>query len=311
VALVASLNEADLQYVRDLVRRSAGILLEADKDYLIESRLHPLLRIHHLPSLEHLVAGLRRDPSGPLHLQVVEAMTTNETSFFRDKRPFDVLRTDILPRLIQLRASHRSLRIWSAACSSGQEPYSVALIIAEHFPELADWHVQILATDISTRMVARASTGAYNQLEVNRGLPAPFLVKYFEQTETDWRLKTEIRGKVTYQQHNLVRDAPPSGSWDIILLRNVLIYLDNGMKRPILEAMRTSLRPDGYLILGGAETTFNIHDGFEPVPGSRAGCYRITRSTRLEGSDVSGLNGAMLQPTLRESMVRKERQGRQ
>jgi len=279
-----SLDPADLQYVREFVRQNSGIVLESDKDYLVQSRLHPLVRAHRLQSLEQLVAELRRSPQGPLRSQVVEAMTTNETSFFRDQRPFDVLRAEIFPQLIERRAQYRSLRIWSAACSSGQEPYSVALLIAEHFPELADWRVEILGTDIAARMVSRAASGTFSQMEVNRGLPAPLLVKHFEQTENDWRLKPAMRGKVTYQTHNLIHDQSPPGSWDVILLRNVLIYIDNRLKRSILEKMRASLRPDGYLILGGAETTLNIHEGFEPLPGTRAGCYRITSSAQPQGA---------------------------
>ena len=270
-----SLTDIDFEYIRHFIRDAAAIALDGDKRYLVESRLAPIVREGEFSSLQALIRELRRKPFGQLHRDVVEAMTTNETSFFRDIHPFAALQAHVLPELMARRTGERRIRIWCAACSSGQEPHTIALVIHEHFPELANWTLEILGTDISTRMVKRSREGIYTQLEVNRGLPAPMLVRYFEKMGAEWRLKENIRKKAVFETHNLAVGFPPAGSWDIVFLRNVLIYFDTDTKRSVLAKVRRALRPDGYLFLGGAETTLNLDDEFERSPFARAGCYRL------------------------------------
>jgi chemotaxis protein methyltransferase CheR len=257
-------NESKI-YLRDLVRRRSAIVIEADKDYLLESRLHPLARQHSMSTLDELVAQVRRDERGPLAHAVIEAMTTNETSFFRDIHPFEALKTKILPDLMAARASVRTLRIWCAAASTGQEPYSIAMAICEAFPALATWNVQIIATDLNATVLARAREGRFKQLEVNRGLPAALLVKYFDRVGADWQIKKQIRDMVSFQELNLLERWPLFTAQDVIFIRNVLIYFDIPTKQQILGRARQILRSDGYLILGGAETTMNLDDGYAPI----------------------------------------------
>jgi chemotaxis protein methyltransferase CheR len=226
-------------------------------------------------SLNQLVEKLQSHYFDGLHRQVVEAMTTNETSFFRDFHPFEALRKIVLPDLIAKRGQTRELAIWCAACSAGQEPYSLAMLMREHFPQLAGWRVRILATDLSTDILARAREGRYSQIEVNRGLPAPLLLKYFRKQGCDWYLRDDIRRMVDFQIVNLAAPWPPLAPLDFVMLRNVLIYFSIETKKEILAKVRRVLKPDGYLFLGAAETTFNIDEGFERVQLERAACYRV------------------------------------
>lgn len=258
------------KYVCDLVHRRAAILIVKGKEYLVDARLAPIAKAHGLPSIDALVEKLRREERGPLAQEVIEAMTTNETSFFRDIHPFEALRTTVLPALIKARAATRGLRLWCAASSTGQEPYSIAMTIREHFPELATWNVQIIATDINATVVARARTGIFRQLEVNRGLPATMLVKHFEKNGVDWQIKANIRQMVTFQELNLLERWPLFAQQDIVFMRNVLIYFDIPTKRELLRRVRESLRDDGYLFLGGAETTLNIDHQLVAMRGSGA-----------------------------------------
>jgi chemotaxis protein methyltransferase CheR len=253
-----SANAESFKFVCELVHRRAAILIEAGKEYLVDARLAPIAKAHGLPSVDALVVKLRADERGALSHEVIEAMTTNETSFFRDIHPFDALRTLVLPDIIRARAPSRSLRIWCAAASTGQEPYSIAMTIREYFPELATWNVQIIATDINATVLARARSGLFRQLEVNRGLPAVMLVKHFTKSGADWQIKDEVRKMVSFQQVNLLERWPLFGQQDIVFMRNVLIYFDIPTKRELLRRVRESLRDDGYLFLGGAETTMNI-----------------------------------------------------
>jgi chemotaxis protein methyltransferase CheR len=266
---------ADFDYVRTLVCQSSGIVLDHGKEYLVESRLGPLARRLQLPSIAAVVEGLRKGHNAALTNSVIEAMTTNETTFFRDVAPFDALRTGVLPRLIEARQSARSLRIWCAASSTGQEPYSLAMLLAEHFPALESWDVSIMASDLSTDVLDRARTGRYSQLEVNRGLPATFLVKYFDKQGAEWQLKDYIRKRVTFQQLNLIKAWPYMPALDIVLIRNVMIYFDVETKRDILGRIRRLLRSDGFLFLGAAETTLTLDASFERMQFERAGCYRL------------------------------------
>jgi chemotaxis protein methyltransferase CheR len=270
-----TLSTAEFNYVRRLVLEQSAIVLEEDKGYLVESRLLPLARREGFPSLSRFVEKLQSEHFNGLHRQVVEAMTTNETSFFRDFHPFEAMRKSVLPDLIAKRAPTHELAIWCAACSAGQEPYSLAMLLREHFPSLAAWKVRITATDLSTEILARAREGRYSQLEVNRGLPAPLLVKYFQKQGCDWYLRDDLRRMVEYQVLNLAGPWPPLFPADIVMLRNVLIYFGTDTKKEILGKVRKVLKPDGYLFLGGAETTFNLDDAFERVQFERATYYRV------------------------------------
>jgi len=262
-------------YIRALVQKRSAMVLDQEKAYLVEARLCNLARLEGYPSADELVAQLRAGPEDGLHCKVVEAMTINETSFFRDIHPFESLRQVVIPDLVQRRRIERSLNFWCAACSSGQEPYSLAMLLRQHFHELSGWNTRVLARDISTDMVARARQGVYSQLEVNRGLTPHFLGKFFDKQGTDWRIKDEVRRLVEFRSLNLIGAWPVLPSMDVILLRNVLIYFDVPTKKLILARLRQLLRPDGYLFLGGAETTLNLDDAFERVQLDRFSCYRL------------------------------------
>ena len=273
-----TLSTTDCEAIRMLVRQRSGIVLEEEKTYLVETRLSALARREGFASLEGLLAKFHAPLSNGLHEKVVEAMTTNETSFFRDMQPFEALRQAVLPEVLERRAAQRQLFIWCGAASSGQEPYSLAILLREHFPALANWHVRIVATDLSLAMLERARRGLYSQVEINRGLSASLLVKYFNRSGLEWQLKDDIRSMVEYRQMNLIENWPTMTPPDIVMLRNVLIYFDVETKRTILGKVRRLMRPDGYLFLGGAETTMNLDDAFERVPFDRSGCYRLRRS---------------------------------
>ena len=202
-------------------------------------------------------------------------MTTNETSFFRDFHPFQALRTTILPELVQQRSSTRQLHLWCGASATGQEPFSVLMLIAQHFPQLLDWDFKFMATDLSSDVLARARLGRFNQLEVNRGLPAALLVKYFSRQGAEWEFREELRRRVEFRELNLIGDWPCFPPLDIIFLRNVLIYLDLETKKSILRKIRRVLRPGGYFFLGGAETTLTIDERYERVALEKTSCYRL------------------------------------
>lgn len=269
-----TMSPADADYVRDLVRARSAIVLDASKTYLIESRLVPIARQRGLPDTGALVAQLRREPRGQLQDVVVDAMTTNETSFFRDPNLWNGLREHILPQMIAARRSTRSLNLWSAACSSGQEPYSLAMMLLDHFPEVYDWNVRILATDLSGEMLGRAASGRFSQLEVNRGLPAPSLIKHFKRDGAMWQISDRIRQMVEFRMVNLIEPWPFIPAIDVLLCRNVLIYFDLPTKQQVLARCRDVLRPDGLLILGGSETTLNLDDRYERIPSGTATAYR-------------------------------------
>jgi chemotaxis protein methyltransferase CheR len=268
---------SEFDYIRRLVLEESAIVLEEDKQYLAESRLLPVARREGFDSIAPMVACLRARKLDDLHRKVVEAMTTNETSFFRDFHPFEALKKSLLPELMTSRACSKELNFWSAACSSGQEPYSLAMLLQEHFPNLAGWRVRIIATELSTEMLARAREGRYSQLEVNRGLPASLLVKYFRQQGTEWQIREDLRRKVEYQILNLAEAWPLLPAMDLILMRNVLIYFGIETKKQILAKIRKVLRPDGFLFLGGAETTFNLDETFERIQFDRTICYRVRK----------------------------------
>jgi len=265
-------------YVRDLVHRESAIVLESGKEYLVESRLTPLARDAGARDVNDYVGSLRARTNPAAMKAVVEALTTNETSWFRDGDPFSALRTLVFPELARLRPN-RSLRIWSAACSSGQEPYSVSMTVMDT-PQLAGWRLEVVASDLSEEMVTRARAGRYSQLEVNRGLPATTLVKHFVREGAAWKVSPQVAAPVTFRQLNLVRPFPPMGRFDVVLLRNVLIYFDLATKRDILRRVRQVLAPDGFLFLGAAEMTMGVDDTWERVPAGRSSMYRIREECR-------------------------------
>lgn len=271
---MTSVSEHDLAWVRDLIHSTAALVLEPGKGYLVESRLAPIARAEGC-SISELIARLRLLPHGPLHDRVVQAMTTNETSWFRDRHPFDALRSTVIPALMERRRAERSLTIWSAACSTGQEPYSIAMVLLDTFPELASWRVTILASDLSEAAVARARTARYTQLEVNRGMPIDMRDRHFVADGTDWRVDDRIRSLVRFGVVNLIGPWPQVPATDIVMLRNVMIYFDLDTKRRLLDRMHQTLRPDGYLFLGNAESTLNIDDRYVRVAPERAGCYQL------------------------------------
>jgi chemotaxis protein methyltransferase CheR len=265
---------AEFEYLRKMLRDRAAIALEADKHYLAESRLAPLLVHEKLPSVQRLLEKLRAEPSGPLQRKILDAMTNNETWFFRDLAPFEALRTTILPALIPARDSQKRLTIWSAAASSGQEIYSIAMIVREHFPELLGWSLQLIATDISASILERARQACYSQLEVNRGLPARLLAKYFKRRGLEWELTPEVRRMVTFKELNLAIPWSEPVSADVIFLRNVLIYFEPDTKQSILRRMTNTLLPDGHITLGAVETTLNLDVTLERVVIGNAAFYR-------------------------------------
>jgi chemotaxis protein methyltransferase CheR len=264
---------ADFAYVRELVHRRSAIFLEAGKEYLVESRLLPIAQASGEGSLDRLVSRLRSSPEGSLHKRVVEAMMTNETSWFRDHHPFHALESVILPDLLRRRARERRLTIWSAATATGQEAYSIAIVLYERLAGDPTWNLRVIATDLSEEMVRRTSAGRYSQLEINRGLPAAKLVRHFTRVGAEWQVNEPLRRVVEARQLNLAAPFPPLPSVDVVFLRNVLIYFKVDTRREIFDRVRRVLRPDGYLVLGGAETTINV-DAFERVPLDKATVYR-------------------------------------
>jgi chemotaxis protein methyltransferase CheR len=265
----------EFDVIRKLVLERSAIVLEPGKEYLVETRLAPIVRQLNLSSIGELISHLRCQRANGLYRQIVEAMVTTESSFFRDRHPFEDLRKVVIPDLMTRRRDERRLQIWCAACSTGQEPYSIALMIREHFHEFAGWRISLLASDLSRQVLEKAREARYNQIEVNRGLPAALLVKHFEQHGTDWQLKPTIRAMVDFQEINLAQAWPVLPRMDLVLIRNVMIYFDVETKKAILGRLARVLRPDGYLLLGGAETTFNLNDSYRRVDPLKSGFYQL------------------------------------
>jgi chemotaxis protein methyltransferase CheR len=268
-----TLPATDFTFVTQLVRQRSAIDLQPGKEYLVESRLAPIARSMGERDVAGVVARLRRGDNQLSEL-VVDALTTNETSWFRDTHPFQAVTQHLLPDLVA--SGHRSLTFWSAACSSGQEAYSLAMLLLEWLPAHPGVSAQIVGTDISPRMVERARTARYSQLEVNRGLPAQYLVKYFEQAGREWVLRPQVRSMARFERGNLA--LPPVGvpPCDVVFLRNVLIYFDLDTKRTVLSHIRRVLKPGGYLLLGGAESTLNLDAAFQRVEFGRVAVFRHT-----------------------------------
>jgi chemotaxis protein methyltransferase CheR len=269
-----TLTAASFDYVRALLRERSGNQLDDEKSYLVETRLLPLALRQGLATVEELVVRLRAGRSAALLDKVVEALTINETSFFRDGKPFDDLRALILPELIGRRAVERRLTLWSAASSNGQEAYSLALLLRTSFPELDNWTVRVLASDLSTAVLERARRGWYSTLEVKRGVSPEIQARFFRPAEDGWLLSEDIRRMVEFFAFNLVEPWPAIPPLDLVLLRNVLIYFDVPTRQQVLGRVRRILRPDGYLMLGGAETTHNVDEAFELVSLGQTTFYR-------------------------------------
>jgi chemotaxis protein methyltransferase CheR len=268
-----SLSSTDVAYVVSMVRQRSAIDLHPGKEYLVESRLAPVARSVGETDIAALVARLRRGDER-LSAAVVDALTTNETSWFRDSHPFQVFTQHLLPEVTNV--PNRSLTIWSAACSSGQEAYSLAMLLLDWMPLHPGVRVQIIGTDISPKMVERARAGRYSQLEVNRGLPASYLVKHFDQQGREWVLKQQVRSMARFEPGNLARPAVGVPSCDIVFLRNVLIYFDVDTKRTVLGHIRRVLRPGGYLVLGGAESTLALDSAFQRMELGKAVVFKHT-----------------------------------
>jgi len=264
----------DFAFFTKYIYDQTGLVLGPDKMYLIESRLAPLARKYNHANIDLLVGQLRASKAPDLHRDIVDAMMTNESFFFRDGKPFEQFRQLVLPGLLQSRAAKKSFRIWCAAASTGQEPYTLAMILKEEAAKLAGWRVDIVGTDISHDALDRARAGIYTQFEVQRGLPIQLLVKYFKQDGDKWQIAPEIRNAVQYRNFNLLSDFASLGSYDVIFCRNVLIYFDQKTKGTILDRMAKLLPSDGLLYLGGAETVLGVTERFQPMVGQR-GIYQV------------------------------------
>jgi chemotaxis protein methyltransferase CheR len=286
----------DYEFLRKLLKARSGLILSADKHYLVESRLLPVARRAGLVNLSGLVTKLRAPDSEPLTVEVVEAMTTNESFFFRDKTPFEHFRQVMLPALMEARAASRRIRIWCAAAATGQEPYSLAMTLKDMGRELRGWRIDILATDLSTEVLEKARHGVYSQFEVQRGLPAMLLIRHFVQTGDTWQVAPELRDMVTFAPLNLLHDFSHLGMFDIVLCRNVLIYFDQATKIDVLNRIAKVTADNGYLSLGAAETVVGLTDAFRPVP-DRRGLYAPNTSPAdrppVSGSNVVSFAGAI------------------
>lgn len=264
------MRSGDFQFLADLLRKRSGLTLTQDKVYLLESRLTPLARKRGLDSLEDLTAKMRSLRDDTLINDVIEAMTTNESFFFRDNTPFDLFKNHVLPAIEKTKATKKHLRIWCAASSTGQEPYSLAIILRENWHKWRDWRIEIVGTDISRQVLDKARAGTYSQFEVQRGLPIQMLIKYFKQEGDVWRLNEDIRSMVTYKPFNLLDNFVGMGQpFDVVYCRNVLIYFDQPTKKDVMERMRRVMHPESVLFLGAAETVLGITDKFRPVKGQR------------------------------------------
>lgn len=268
------MNVQDFELLSDLVKTESGLVLTRDKAYLLETRLMPVARKHGLKSLDDLAGAVRARRDKKIIDDITEAMTTNESLFFRDSKPFDQFRDLVLPALLEKRAAQKRIRIWSAASSSGQEPYSLAILLKEAAAKWAGWRIEIIGTDISREMLEKAQAGLYTQFEVQRGLPIQLLVKYFKQVGDKWHLDPAIRAMVQYKYFNLLEDPGSLGKFDVVYCRNVLIYFDQDTKKQVLERIAKLMPEDGILYLGGAETVLGVTDRFQPVTGVR-GMYQL------------------------------------
>jgi chemotaxis protein methyltransferase CheR len=277
----------DYDYLCKLLKERSGLILSADKQYLVESRLLPIARKAGLAGLSPLMRKLREADAEQLIVEVVEAMTTNESFFFRDKSPFEHFRNTIMPALLAARAMERRIRIWCAAAATGQEPYSLAMALKEMGHAIADWRIDIIATDLSTEVLEKARAGVYSQFEVQRGLPIQLLVRYFTQIRGEsWQIAPDVRAMVQFRPLNLLNDFSHLGTFDVVFCRNVLIYFDQPTKIGVFDRIARMIRPDGYLVLGAAETVVGLTNSFKPFPDLR-GLYAPNVSARRSASRLA------------------------
>ena len=269
------MTPTDFQLLAKFLKEQSGLALAEDKGYLIESRLVPVARAHGLKSVDDIAAEVRVGRNKRLMAAVVEAMTTNESFFFRDIKPFEQFKTIVMPQLLARRAATKQLRIWSAACSTGQEPYTLAMLLTEASVQLQGWRIEIIGTDIAPGVLAKARAGLYSQFEVQRGLPVQMLVKHFSQKAEGWEIAPQLRAMINFREFNLLSDMKPLGTFDVVFCRNVLIYFDQPTKADVLTRIRERMKDDGILYLGGAETVLGVSDAFRPVNAQR-GLYATT-----------------------------------
>jgi chemotaxis protein methyltransferase CheR len=261
---------ANYAFLCQLLRERSGQVLFGDKQYLVESRLVPVARRHGHRNIDDLCRAARNPGAEAIRVDITEAMTTNETFFLRDKQPFEQLAGHMLPYLLKARANRRRLRIWCAAASTGQEPYSIAMLVKDIADKMPGWRTEILATDISNEVLQKAKAGAYTQFEVQRGLPIAYLVKYFKQVGDMWQLDAGVRSMVRFRQLNLLRDFATLGPFDVVFCRNVLIYFDQATKTSVLDRIADIMEPDGFLVLGASETTIGLTDKLKMIEGMRS-----------------------------------------
>lgn len=276
-----TIHASDFEYLSSILLKDSGLCLGPGKEYLVETRLTPLAKSLGFAGIPGLVAQLRTGTDPRLNVAVNEAMTTNESLFFRDGQPFEELTATLIPEVMEARRHQRDMRIWSAACSTGQEPYSLAILLHEHFPQLVNWNVEIVATDYDAQALSRAKAGLYSQFEVQRGLPHDLLVKHFERAGSNWQIKDSLRRNIRFHQQNLLRSFSHLGTFDVIYCRNVLIYFDAPSKRDILMRIRKATRPHGILQLGAAESLMGAEYDFVRHPECRSAVYRAVTTSRL------------------------------
>lgn len=267
-------SKESLAFFFAFLQKESGLVLDSSKTYLIEARLEPLASEAGLGSIDALCHQLRLNPTGPLRQKVVDAMATNETSFFRDMLPFEIVRKAVLPDLLKTNQKTKKVRIWSAACATGQEPYSLAMLLGSIGSALAGWDVEILATDLVERVLEKARGGTYSHYEIQRGLPAQYMTRFFDQIGSEWRVKPELKKWIQFRRLNLLSDFTSLGLFDIIFCRNILIYFDPASKKKVLERMAASLAPNGVLFLGGGETPLGITDQFSRIEMDRGVYYK-------------------------------------
>lgn len=280
------MSTMEFTYLRDFLKEKSGLVLTEEKQYLLDCRLLPVARDNGMETLAELVTAMKKPGAGALQGAVVEAMTINESFFFRDKTPFENFTNVMMPAMLESRRAARKLRIWCAAASSGQEPYSLSMLLKDMSDKMPGWNIDIIGTDLSSEILEKAKAGLYSQFEVQRGLPIALLVKYFKQQGSLWQIDSAIRAMVQYKQFNLLESFRTLGQFDIVFCRNVLIYFDPPTKRDILERAAQQMAPDGYLVLGAAETVIGLTDQFAPVSGVR-GLYMRTDAAKAAAAPAA------------------------
>ena len=284
----------EFEFLKKFLKDRSGLVLSNDKQYLVESRLQPVAKAAKLDSLSVLINAVQRGGNAKLENDVIEAMTTNESFFFRDKTPFDHFKDTMLPHLLEARARTRNLKIWCAAASSGQEPYSLGICLKEAAPKLSGWRTRILGTDLSSEVLEKAKAGLYSQFEVQRGLPIQMLLKYFDQKGDMWQINPDLRAMIEWRKLNLLDSFTHLGEFDIVFCRNVLIYFDQKTKSEILDRLAKMIPEDGFLVLGAAETVVGLTNSFKPVPGKRGLFQRNQEAAKSGISSPRLVAGAVL-----------------